>query len=302
MIEFNNLTSKNINSLFENVLLLKSDPNRLKTQKNYSGQTAALLFFEPSTRTRFSFETACVRSGVQPLVLSGAYGTSLEKGETMEDTLFNIEAMRPLFFVVRASDKFDFYEIEKKINIPILNAGWGMRAHPTQALLDQFTLFEKWGSIQGKKLLFVGDIRHSRVVSSHIQLSQLTGIQLGFCSFQELLPQQTIEQVEYFDQLPSALSWADAVVALRVQKERHGNEIKSSEDFIKNYVARFGLNEQILKNLNPQGLILHPGPINYGVEIEKNVLTDSRSMILRLVENGVFIREALIRQILKEVQ
>lgn len=303
IIELSKFTSAQITDLFQKCLQLKKNFSKnLKTTPPLNG-TATLLFFEPSTRTRFSFESAAVRAGVYPLVFSGSSGTSLEKGETMEDTIMNLEAMRPLFFVIRAPDSLNFYDIQKKISVPILNAGWGLRAHPTQALLDMVTLFERWQSVKNKKVLFVGDIRHSRVVNSHIELSEIMGYQIGYCGPQSFLPENistdsSQKKIEMFTDLKKGLKWADAVVALRVQKERHSGQSLTVQDYREHY----GLNPQSLENLKSDALIMHPGPINYGVELEESVLQDQRSVILKMVENGVFMREALIREVLESIK
>lgn len=297
LIELSHLSEKKIKYLFQHCIDLKKNFHPQKLSESALKGVAVLLFFEPSTRTRFSFETACVRAGVHPLVLGGAHGTSLEKGETFEDTVLNLEAMRPLFFVIRCSDSLNLNQLQKQISVPILNAGWGMQGHPTQALLDAVTLFERWGSLENKKILFVGDIKHSRVVVSHLQLASILNYKIGYCSPPELRP-ENLNSHQCFDELESGLKWADAVVALRVQKERHA-EMTSSDKFISEYKKKFGLNLKKLENFKKDGFILHPGPINYGVELEKEVLTDSRSVILQLVENGVFMREALVREIIK---
>jgi aspartate carbamoyltransferase catalytic subunit len=298
LIELSLFSKNKITDLFQKCIQLKKQFHSNPISGSNLKGVAALLFFEPSTRTRFSFEAACVRAGIHPMVISTSNGTSLEKGETMEDTVLNLEAIRPLFFVIRCSESLDLNDLRKKVSIPILNAGWGMKGHPTQTLLDAVTLFEKWGSLQNKKILFVGDIKHSRVVSSHLELSEIMGYKIGYCSPQELLPVSFDRQhITYFDQLESGLRWADAVVALRVQKERHQGV--HSDDFMIQYINNFGLNLKKLESFKKDGLILHPGPINYGVELEKEVLIDQRSVILQLVENGAFMRETLIREILK---
>ena len=301
-IELSKFSSAQITDLFQKCLQLKKNFSKNPKASPSLNGTATLLFFEPSTRTRFSFESAAVRAGVYPLVFSGASGTSLEKGETMEDTIMNLEAMRPLFFVIRAPDSLNLHEIQKKISVPILNAGWGLRAHPTQALLDTVTLFEQWQTLKNKKILFVGDIRHSRVVNSHVELSKMMGYEIGYCGPENFLPEKLVEQghgkIEMFTNLKEALRWADAVVALRVQKERHSSPSLAMQDYREHY----GLNSQSLENLKSDAVIMHPGPINYGVEMEENVLQDQRSVILKMVENGVFMREALIREVLESIK
>jgi aspartate carbamoyltransferase catalytic subunit len=161
------------------------------------------------------------------------------------------------------------------------------------------TLFERWENLRSKKVLFVGDIKHSRVVGSHLQLSSLLNYKIGYCAPKALLPEDIdTKNVEVFYHLDEGLKWADAVVGLRVQKERHSSQ--SDDTFISEYRESFGLNSKRLEKFKSNGFILHPGPINYGVELEKEVLSDSRSVILQLVENGAFMRETLIRQILQK--
>ncbi len=297
LIELSHLNENKITQLFHKCIQLKKNFNAHSLPESKLKGIAVLLFFEASTRTRFSFEAACARAGVHPLILGGASGTSLEKGETMEDTVFNLEAMRPLFFVIRCPDSLDLNQMQKQISVPILNAGWGMKGHPTQTLLDAVTLFERWGTLKNKKILFVGDIKHSRVVGSHLQLSSIMNYDIGYCAPKELLPTNVNSKITIFDDLTQGLKWADAVVGLRVQKERHIDLIHE-DNFISEYREKFGLNLKKLEHFKSDGLILHPGPINYGVELEKEVLKDPRSVILQLVENGAFMRETLVREIL----
>lgn len=299
LIHLSSLSKNEILNLVDRSLSLKSTPKNWAQSTAIKG-CAGLLFFEPSTRTRFSFETACIRAGVHPLVMDGGQGTSLEKGESIEDTILNIEAMRPLFFVIRCPDYVNLDKISSEVSVPIINAGWGQRGHPTQALLDVMTLIEKWGSIEGKKILFVGDVRHSRVVKSHQELSAVLGYKVAYCAPSHFRPKALDDNFDhslFFSRLEDGLAWADAVVVLRVQKERHdsGEEFETQE-----YRSTFGLSTESLKPFKRDGLLLHPGPINYGVEMEKEVLKDPRSVILQLVENGVFIREMIIRHFVTE--
>ncbi len=298
LINLSQYSKQKIEVLFSESLLLKST----KKSRASNGivpirKIAALLFFEPSTRTRFSFETACVRAGVHPLILTGNAGTSLEKGETFADTIYNLEAMRPDLFVIRCNSTLDLNEITHQLNVPVINAGWGSASHPTQALLDTLTLFEKWNTLEKKKILFLGDVKHSRVVNSHLELAKILGYQIGVCAPDDFLPSQdSLKSFTYFKTLQHGLEWADAVMALRVQKERHD----SYEFNLQNYRKSYALNSQNLLGLKADGWIMHPGPINYGVELEHEVLADRRSLVLAQVENGVFLREALIRNLLKE--
>ncbi len=305
LLDLKSLNQDTVLKIIDQSLKNKFDhaKNRQKYLKNKFEQTvhgaAGLLFFEPSTRTRFSFEMACARLGVHPLVMDNLAGSSLEKGESIEDTVLNLEAMGPLFFVIRCSEQTNLKAIAEMTSTPIINAGWGSQGHPTQALLDITTLFEKWTAIYQKKILFVGDVLHSRVFSSHLELAQIMGYNLAVCAPTEfqLTSETKYAQVLRFDKIEEALEWADGVITLRVQKERHKDGLHLIKGLdSEQYRLQYGLNSERAKRLKNQGVILHPGPINYGVEIEKNVLLDSRSVILQLVENGVFIREVILQK------
>lgn len=298
LIHLTDFTKNKAESLFQKSLQLKKKNQSKSEIITFSeGKTAALLFFEASTRTRFSFEAASVRAGYHPLILDNGASTSLEKGETVFDTIRNIEALRPLFFVIRCDDQFDLHKLNEIISVPIINAGWGRIGHPTQALLDAMTLFEKWETLAHKKILFVGDVRHSRVVASHLQLASCLNYQIGCCGPQEFAPLASSQQhFTTFKNLGEGLQWADAVMALRVQKERHDGTAFDA----KNYHHNFGLNSESIKKLAAQAFIMHPGPINYGIEMEESILQDPRSLILQQVENGVFLRQAIIQDLFKE--
>ncbi len=301
MLSLQNISKLKVENLFIEALKLKENFNQhiLTTNFFHSGYrgTAALLFFEPSTRTRFSFETACSRAGFHPLILDGGIGTSLEKGETVEDTILNIEAMRPLFFVIRCDDQVDLVTLEEKLKVPVLNAGWGRKGHPTQALLDALTIFEKWNKVENKNILFIGDIKHSRVVASHVELAKILNYNLAFCGPEDFLQSDFGKDFKNFLSLEDALKWADVAIALRLQKERHDND---GLFLLEDYRESFGLNSGKLRHLKSDALIMHPGPVNYGIEVETNIHADNRSVILKQVENGVFIREAIIRQMMKD--
>lgn len=250
------------------------------------GKTGAFLFFEPSTRTRMSFQIAAHRLGIATTLLEGKAGTSLEKGETIEDTILNVAAMKPDFMVIRAGQDLALEEIANSLSIPVLNAGWGHAAHPTQALLDVMTIEKDFASIENKRILIVGDVRHSRVASSHIQLAGILGYEIAICGPEEFTRGAS---VHCFANLEDGLRWADVVMALRVQSERH------SEKFaLESYRNQYSLTQDKLKIFKSDGLILHPGPINYGVELERTVLKDSRNRIFEQVSNGVHIRQSLI--------
>ncbi|MBX2988806.1 MAG: aspartate carbamoyltransferase catalytic subunit [Bdellovibrionaceae bacterium] len=260
---------------------------------NRRGLSAALVFFEPSTRTRLSFETACLREGLRPVILDGAAGSSLEKGESAEDTLLNIAAMNPSVMVVRSGDALDMEAMSRALpGLPWLNAGWGRRGHPTQALLDLFALVRKGLDPASQRLLLIGDVRHSRVAASHFELARVLGYEVALCGPASFLPERPTARV--FESLRDGLRWATAAMALRVQLERHPGATD-----LKDYHGRWGLNADSLKALAPKAVIMHPGPVNWGVEMSSDVMRDPRSVILEQVGGGVWIRQALVRRALE---
>ncbi len=293
ILDLKSVTSSELHHLFSFADVLRMKPQSPRTM----GETVALAFFEASTRTRLSFETAAHRAGLGPLIFESGQKTSLEKGETVEDSLLNIAAMMPRAVVVRCGDSVNLAEIAKKLPVPIVNAGWGVQGHPTQALLDTFTLKRNFEDLSGKKLLIVGDLKHSRVVSSHLEIHEKLGLSIGQCGPQGFLLSNS--KVQTFDKLSEGLQWADAVMALRFQFERHDASMHFSKE---DYRAQFGLSANSVRHLKANGLILHPGPINHGIEVETEVLADQRCKVLEQVRNGVFVREAILRSIAGEEQ
>jgi len=289
LLEISGHTNLQIEALFSSAVELSKNIGATRSLS----RTAALLFFEPSTRTRFSFETACAREGLHPLLLEGGFGTSLEKGESIEDTILNIAAMEPEVVVLRCGDAVDLMDLQAKIKIPILNAGWGSKGHPTQALLDALTMKMSGRDLAKEKLLVVGDVKHSRVISSHFELANVLGYEIGICAPKEFLPLDYSGR--HFLTLKSGLEWATSIMALRVQHERHGQRY-SMEAYCENY----GLSLQKLKSWDSDGLLLHPGPVNYGVELNANVNQDSRCKIFEQVRWGVYLRQALLARVLAE--
>ncbi len=267
-----------------------------KSAKVANRKRAALLFFEPSTRTRLSFELAFKQEGFDVIAIEGTERTSLEKGETFLDTVLNIEAMGIDAFVIRGDANFPFLEVSKFVKAPIYCGGWGSMAHPTQALLDALTLRELRPQLADLKVLFVGDVLHSRVFSSHAELSQILGYRIGVSAPSFLLPtsdSKVSRSVDnQFEKLEDGLKWADAVVFLRYQKERH-----SQGYGFDNIKIEFGLNPIRQKLLKQNALILHPGPVDFGLELERKVLSDKRCRIHEQVANGVRVRRALVSQV-----
>lgn len=293
LLDLKSVTISHVQDLFSFADSIRSGNHRPRQ----NGETVALAFFEASTRTRLSFETAAYRAGVGPLVFEAGQKTSLEKGETIEDSLLNIAAMMPRMVVVRCGDSVDLAGIARKLPVPVINAGWGVQGHPSQALLDLYTLRNSWKEMAGKKLLIVGDLKHSRVVSSHVEMFQKLGMELGQCGPKGFLLENPA--VQNFEKLREGLQWADAVMALRFQFERHSASLHFSRE---DYRSQFGLNMDSVKHLKANGMILHPGPINHGIELETEVLSDPRCKVLEQVRNGVFVREAVLRTILSESQ
>lgn len=257
-----------------------------------SGRTGALLFFEASTRTRMSFETASARLGIHPMILDAVSGTSLEKGETLEDTVLNVAAMQPSYLVIRAGDELDFNLLASKVSMPIFNAGWGKKGHPTQALLDAYTIRKHFGTCEGQRLLIVGDVRHSRVASSHFELAEKLGYEVALCGPKEFLREDFNGRI--FADLKQGLEWATAAMTLRVQLERHAQNY--SLDAYRNL---YGFTAENLKHLSQRALIMHPGPINQGTELDANVLLDPRCKVLDQVSNGVLVRQSIIYTVLE---
>ncbi len=296
LLDFQDFSVEDLNDLFaRSFSLISQNKNNLKKESSADlrsaelRRTVALLFFEASTRTRFSFEMAACRAGFYPTVFEAGAKTSLEKGETIEDTILNIAAMDPLALIIRCGDSVDLSAMQKQTDLPVINAGWGVAGHPTQALLDIFTLQSRWGSdVRGKKLLFVGDVRFSRVVSSHLELAKKLGYQVAQCGPVEF--HRESDQLQKFSNLSEALQWADAVMALRFQFERH----EQNQALAKNeFVEKYSLSRHSLKDLSAHAWIMHPGPINQGLEMQTEVLHDPRCLVLDQVRHGVYLRQAL---------
>lgn len=291
LIDLQTVTPQQIEKLFSLAESLKQNP---QAPRNH-GEYAILAFFEASTRTRLSFEAALAKVGVAAIVFDGGLNTSLEKGETIEDSILNMAAMQPRLMIVRCGQHIELQKFSQQFNFPVLNAGWGVKSHPTQALLDLMTLKQKWLNFVGKRLLIVGDVKHSRVASSHIELASKLGIEIAQCGPQDFLSENS--QYKTFHELKPALAWADAVMALRFQFERHAGEQSFQKE---DYRKKFGISSDCLKSLKKESWILHPGPINQGIELEAEVLSDPRSLVMNQVSNGVYLREALLRMALGE--
>jgi aspartate carbamoyltransferase catalytic subunit len=261
----------------------------------------ALVFFENSTRTRFSFEIAARYLGAGTLSFTTS-GSSVSKGETLSDTIRNLEAMQVDAFVLRHSSSGAADFIAGITGKSVINAGDGSHEHPTQALLDIFTLREHFGKTAGLNIVILGDVLHSRVARSNIFGLQTLGANVALCSPTTLLPHDAAHLgVRLFTDLDQAIEWADAAIVLRLQLERaSGGYLPSLEE----YSAHYGLNDERLDKMRKHLLVLHPGPINREIEISNNVADRiqppgySKSMLLEQVTNGVAIRMAVLNTLL----
>ena len=254
--------------------------------------TIVNLFYENSTRTRMSFELAERRLSADVLNFA-ASGSSAAKGETLLDTVNNILSMKVDMVVMRHSASGAPHFLAKHIPAAIVNAGDGINEHPTQALLDAFSIREKLGTLEGKKIAILGDIMHSRVALSNIYLLKKMGAEVMVAGPPTLIPkymQQAFDvQVEY--NLKKALQWCDVANVLRIQLERQNQVLFSS---LREYNLAYGVKKTLLDSLDKEIVIMHPGPINRGVEIDSDVADSKQSIILQQVENGVAVRMAVL--------
>lgn len=255
------------------------------------GHTVINLFMEPSTRTRFSFEVAEKRLSADTLNFS-ASTSSVTKGETLFDTARNLMAMSPDFIVIRHPNTGAPHRLAEVVPASIVNAGDGVNEHPTQALLDAFTMRQHFGHLEGLKVVIAGDIRHSRVARSNAFLLRRMGAEVRFVAPASLLPIGVEELgVERFVRLEPALEDADVVMMLRIQLER---QKKINFPSLREYYDFFALTPERVELAAPHAIIMHPGPMNRGVEIDSRVADGERSVILEQVSNGVAIRMAIL--------
>ncbi len=255
--------------------------------------TVANLFFENSTRTRLSFELAEKRLSADVVNFS-ASSSSLKKGETLVDTVNNILAMKVDMVVMRHASPGAGIFLSRHIDASIVNAGDGTHEHPTQALLDAYSIREKLGSVAGKKVVIVGDITHSRVAISNIYCLQKLGAEVMVCGPTTLIPKHIHSLgVKVEHDLRKALEWCDVANMLRIQLERQDVGVRYFPT-LREYSMQYGLDKKLLDSLSKKIVVMHPGPINRGVEITSDVADSDQSIILDQVENGVAIRMAVI--------
>ena len=286
------LTREQITTILDVAEPLKEISERaIKKVPTLRGMTVVNLFFEASTRTRISFEFAEKRMSADTVNVAAA-ASSVSKGETLVDTARNLEAMRIDMVVVRHPGSGAARFLAERIESNVINAGDGMHEHPTQGLLDLLTLRDRLGSLEGKRVCIVGDVLHSRVARSNIWGLQAMGAEVAVCGPRSLLPNAIREMgVQVFDRVEAAIEWADALNVLRLQLERMQLGYIPS---LREYNRVFGVTRARLERAPRDLLILHPGPMNRGVEIDSDVADGPHSVILHQVTNGVAVRMAVL--------
>lgn len=288
------LSLREIEEIFTLADQFKAEVKKDRTKLPYlKGKTVVNLFFEPSTRTRTAFEMAAHKLGADVISFTANISSSV-KGETLKDTAKNIEALMSDMIIVRHSSSGAAKYLADRVAIPVINAGDGAHAHPTQALLDVFTMRERLGStFKGRKVTILGDILFSRVARSNIYLLNKLGAKVTLAGPSTLVPEEFASMgVDICYDLKKAVADADVVMLLRIQHER-----QSSAHFpsIAEYANIFGLNKMRENLLKPEAIIMHPGPINRGVELDSFLADSGRSVILNQVTNGVAVRMAVMK-------
>ena len=291
LLDVESLTVNDISMILDTAEGMKEISERpVKKVPTLRGKTVILFFQEPSTRTRLSFDNAAKRLSADSISISKST-SSIVKGETLIDTARNLDAMNPDVIVMRHSSSGAAHIVAKRVNASVINAGDGIHAHPTQALLDLMSVREKKGDVNGLTIAIVGDIAHSRVARSDIALFSKMGADVRITAPRTMIP-SGVESMgcKVFPDMESCVQGVDVVMMLRIQKERQENVLFPSE---REYAAEFGLNMKRLKLAKPSALVMHPGPMNRGVEITNEVADCGQSVILEQVTNGVALRMAL---------
>jgi len=300
LVGIKELSTEDIHLIFKTADSFKEVINRpIKKVPSLRDITIANLFFENSTRTKLSFELAEKRLSAD-IVNFSASGSSVKKGESLVDTVNNILSMKVDLVVMRHPNPGAASFLSRKIGAKVINAGDGTHEHPTQALLDSYSIREKLGSVKGKKVVIVGDILHSRVALSNIYCLQKLGAEVMVCGPLNLIPKNIMDLgVKVSTNLKEALEWCDVANMLRIQLERQDETYFPS---LREYSMLFGLNKEILDSLSKKIVVMHPGPINRGVEITSDVADSEQSIILQQVENGVAVRMAVIYLLASQIE
>tara|TARA_B110000090_G_scaffold18329_1_gene18311 strand:+ start:3046 stop:3972 length:927 start_codon:yes stop_codon:yes gene_type:complete len=300
LLGIKHLNNDDINLIFDTADHFKKVINRpIKKVPSLRDITIANLFFENSTRTKLSFELAQKRLSADVINFSSGQ-SSLNKGETLIDTVNNILSMKVDMVVMRHPNPGAAKFLSKHVDAKIINAGDGAHEHPTQALLDTYSIREKYGEVKGKKVVIVGDVLHSRVALSNIFALQLQGAKVMVCGPKTLIPKYIDKLgVKVETNLVKALNWCDVANMLRIQNERMDISYFPST---REYAQQYGVTKNLLESLDKEITIMHPGPINRGVEISSEVADSDQSIILNQVENGVAIRMAVIYLLASKIQ
>ena len=291
ILDINSLSKEEISMILDIAEGMKEISERaVKKVPTLRGKTIILFFEEPSTRTKLSFDTAAKRLSADVISISKA-SSSIVKGETLIDTAKNLDAMNPDIIVMRHSSSGASHMISKRVKASVINGGDGIHAHPTQALLDMMSVREKKGKIKGLKIAIIGDIAHSRVARSNIRGFSKMGASVNIFAPETMMPME-VESLGCTKALnvESCIEKADVVMMLRIQKERQSNILFPTE---REYASLFGLNQERLKLAKKDVIVMHPGPMNRGVEIANDIADGESSLILNQVTNGVALRMAL---------
>jgi len=296
MLGIEPLTAEQITFLLDQAKPLQQiQLHPLKKLATLRGKSAALAFFEPSTRTRISFATAAARMGADTMNLQ-AEASSLRKGESLLDTVRTLDAMKPDCIVMRHSSSGAPHFVAERIEIPVINAGDGTHEHPTQALLDALTIRDRRETLAGLNVTILGDVQHSRVARSNIQLLGKFGCRFTLCGPAMWLPRELEclappgSSIRRVARIEEALEGADVVLVLRVQQERHNEPALALDE----YVLLYQLTPERLRRARPDALVLHPGPMVRGLEIDPAVADGPQSCVLEQVTNGLAVRMALL--------
>lgn len=298
------LTPQAIQNIFDRAAQFKAEylntgrMDQLVVSDSVGQKIISLVFSEPSTRTRMSFQIAALRLGLRVVLLDNMAVSSTTKGETVADTFRNIAAMKPDAVIARLNYDRESFEVLENMKIPVINAGIGTHEHPTQALLDAFTIREFRGQLDGEKILIVGDVLHSRVANSNLHILKKLGAEVAYCAPEEFRPtDKDWADVPHFPEREEAVKWATVIMGLRIQKERHSG-LGSIGMTVASFRDRYRIGGDQLANFRQDGILLHPGPVIRGVEFSNYVLSDSRCKILDQVTNGVFVRASILSFIL----
>ena len=285
ILKLADLEVKEIVEILDDAAAFKSGVKKI----NYNGdKIIANLFFEPSTRTHYSFETAELKLGCKSIDFAPE-SSSMKKGETLYDTVKTFESLGVNAVVIRHSED-EYYKQLENINIPIINGGDGTKDHPSQSLLDLYTIKEEFGHFEGLKVLIVGDIKHSRVAHSNIKVMERLGMKV-YTSGPEEFRDDNLEFVNFEEYLPKV----DVVMLLRIQLERHNEKVAIDAN---EYNSKYGLNSANVAKMKENAIIMHPAPFNRNVEISDDVVECSKSRIFKQITNGVYVRMAMIEKAL----